>query len=414
MTNWNEKNVTVFGLGKSGFATAKKLSSLGAKVLAVEISPAEKTEKSIEKAELIVLSPGIDPDIDILKKARGRNIPVISEIELAFRFFTKPIIAVTGTNGKTTTATLIYEFIKASGRKVSLAGNIGTPLVSIDDTELDFIVAEISSYQLETILTFRPWISVITNLTPDHLTRHKSMGQYASAKARIYLNQRKTDYLVFNAEDPLVVKLIERSEARHVPFSKKYAGEVIPLSISDIEIKGEHNIENAMAAALAAKLAGVSNDVIAKVLREFPGVEHRIEYFIEKKGVKFYNDSKATNPDSTIVALRALRGDQKNIVLILGGRDKNTDLVEMNGLIKETVKTVILIGEASGRFEEGLAKVGFAGIKKASSLEEAVRISYGSASPGDFILLSPACASFDMFKDFEDRGRRFKELVAKL
>ena len=435
MTSWLNKNVTVFGLGKSGLAIAKKLVDLGSKVFLTEAISEDKVDsearkklaaigvglevgghsgRCLEKAELIVLSPGVNPKIPILEEARNRNIQIISEIELAFRFFHKPIIAITGTNGKTTTTTLIGEFLKAAGRRVAVAGNIGTPLISIDDADLDFIVAEVSSYQLETVVSFRPWISLILNLTEDHISRHGSMESYGSAKANVFSNQRKTDYLIYNADDLLVSRLVEPSEARRVPFSKKHAQEFFPLPISDIKIKGEHNIENAMAATAAAKIAGVSGEIINKVLRAFPGVPHRIEFVAEKNGIRFYNDSKATNPDSTIVALKTLGNEAKNIVLIMGGRDKGGDLTSMIDYVRKTVKKVVLIGEAAPRFAEALKNAGFSQIETAEDFLSAVKLSYELAEPHGIVLLSPACASFDMFRDFEDRGDQFKSLVERL
>lgn len=435
MTKWLEKEVTVFGIGKSGIAIAQKLLPLGAHIFITDSSPKEKikselikdleslgaqietgghTSKCIEKANLVVLSPGVNPDIPILHEARQKGIPIISEVELAARFFTKPIIAVTGTNGKTTTTTLIGEFLKAAGKKTAVAGNIGTPLVSVDDSQLDFIVAEISSYQLETVVSFRPWISIFLNLTEDHITRHKTMENYGDIKSRVFTNQKKTDYLIYNADDPLVSNLVKKSEARLIPISQAHAQEIIPLPLNEIKIKGAHNIENAMAAVSAAKLAGVPNAVIAQVLKTFAGVEHRIEYVVEKNGVRFYNDSKATNTDSTIIALKALGSDKKNIVLLLGGRDKMGDLSGMCELIKKTAKAVVLIGEAADRFEKALKKSGFNNIIRASDFKTAVTSAYRSAQANDIVLLSPACASFDMFASFEDRGEQFKALVKQL
>ncbi len=432
MTKWEEKKVSVFGLGKSGFAIIKKLKALGAEVfltdsgkpdvesenalkeLKVKYEFEKHSEESISNKDLIVLSPGVNPSLPILKKAKELNIPVISEIELAYRFLSKPIIAVTGTNGKTTTTTLIGEFLKAAGKKVAVAGNIGIPLVSIDDTDLDFIVAEISSYQLETIVTFRPWISLILNLTEDHLQRHKTMDNYGIVKSKIFENQKKTDFLIYNAEDPIVSKLVLKSEARLVPFYKHEAEKVLHIDSIDMKIKGEHNIENALAASLAAKIAGVKPETISDVLKNFPGVEHRIEFVRELNGIKFYNDSKGTNPDSTIVALKALGNKDKNIVLILGGRDKGTSLDKMVEKINETTKKVVLIGEATERFKEALETSGFKQTVIAKDFKSAVKDAYSSSKSGEIVLLSPACASFDMFKNFEDRGEIFKELVGQL
>ena len=431
MTKWEDKKVTIFGLGKSGIAAAKRLIPLKAQVTITESLGEDKLDKnllsemkdigaklelgghtnaSIEEAELIVLSPGVHLDLPVLLEAKKRNIQVISEIELAYRFLCKPIIAATGTNGKTTTCTLIYEFLCAAGRPVAIAGNIGTPLISIDDKGLDFIVLEISSYQLETILTFRPWISLILNLTEDHIERHKTIEEYAAAKARIFMNQRKTDYLIYNAEDKIVSSLVTQSEARLVPFSKKRSF----LDQKDMIIPGEHNLENALAAALAAMICGVPEGTIKKVIASFSGVEHRIEFVAEKRNIKFYNDSKGTNPDSTIVALKALSNGSNNIILIAGGRDKGGDLTDLVHMISDNVKNVVLVGEAAERFSRSLKSNNYDNLIFARDFSEAVLTSYSLASPGDSVLLSPACASFDMFSNFEERGKIFKELVLKL
>lgn len=430
--DFNQKKAVVVGLGKSGRAVARKLAHLNARVVVTDqrkrtqIDPLTVNELEaldvqldlgahspaiLEEAHLIVVSPGVSLDLPLLNCARQKNIHIISEIEFAGRFLTKPIIAVTGTNGKTTTATLIGELLKAAGKKVVVAGNIGFPLILVNDAFLDFIVVEISSYQLETITTFRPWISLILNLTPDHLARHKDMAGYAAAKARLFMNQERNDYLIFNADDPLVTQTVRSARARLVPFSKKITGRIDP---GQIKIKGEHNLENALAASAAASLAGAPNEVILQVLKEFGGVEHRIEFVETVNGVSFYNDSKATNPDSTMVALKALRSDGE-IILILGGKDKGTDLAPLCQLIKESVKFAVLIGAATERFKEALKQSGYSRYLLAENLEEAIKKSYNLAQEkGGIVLLSPACASFDMFRDFEERGQVFKERVLAL
>ncbi|MBU1026217.1 MAG: UDP-N-acetylmuramoyl-L-alanine--D-glutamate ligase [Candidatus Margulisbacteria bacterium] len=424
------KYVSVFGLAKSGIAAAKRLAKLGARVLVTEIKPAEQVDPSIvkelqdmgvdlelgghspaaiEKAELIVVSPDVHLDIPILEQAKQKGIPIISEIELAYQLLKKPLIAVTGTNGKTTVTTLIGEMLKAGGKKVAVAGNIGTPLISVDDSSLDYLVAEISSYQLETTVDFRPWISVILNIQPDHLERHKTMAEYIKQKQRIFKNQTSSDYLIYNQDDPQVVKMVKGAKSKLIGFSKKKA-KLLGLAPSKIKIPGEHNLENSLAAANAADLCSINKETIAQTLRAFPGVEHRIEFVAEKNGVSFYNDSKATNPASTIVAIKTFFG--QGIILILGGKDKGVSLVEMIKLIKKKVKNVILLGEAAQRFEQELRKAGYNNIHLAKSLEDAVTLSLSLAKKGDIVLLSPACASFDMFKNFEERGKRFKEICA--
>jgi UDP-N-acetylmuramoylalanine--D-glutamate ligase len=426
LSDFRGKNVTIIGLARSGIAAAKKLASLGAKVfvsesaqktadelkgLNVEIETGGHTAKAIEAADLIVVSPGVHLDIPILEEARKNGIPIISEVELAYRLLKKPIIAVTGTNGKTTTTTLIGELLKAGDKKVAVAGNIGNPLVEVDDSELDYIVAEISSYQLETTDRFKPWVSVILNIQPDHLDRHGSMREYIEQKSRIFKNQTGDDYVVFNADDPQVAKMVKKAKAKRIGFSKKEAG-IITLSPAEIKIPGRHNLENALAAAQTAYLCGVDKATVAQVLRTFSGVEHRIEFITSINGVDFYNDSKATNPDSTMVAIETFAG--KGLVLILGGKDKGTGLEDLTAMIKRHVKAVILLGEAKKRFGEALASAGYPNVCVVNSIEDTVKEGLRSAKAGEIVLLSPACASFDMFKNFEERGRIFKDAVNKI
>ncbi|MFC1496630.1 UDP-N-acetylmuramoyl-L-alanine--D-glutamate ligase [Candidatus Margulisiibacteriota bacterium] len=430
---YKNKRVTIFGMGISGIAVAKKLQAMGARIIISEKNSKDKFERkiidelagsgiklefgghtlySISGADLIVVSPGIRIDLPILKEARRHQILVVSEIELACRFLHKPIIAVTGTNGKTTTTTLIGEFLKQAGKKVAVVGNIGAPLIALDDRELDFIVAEISSYQLEGILTFRPWISVLLNVAEDHLERHRGMEGYMRAKAKIFQNQRKNDYLIYNAQDEKVCRIVQVSQARRIPFAVKD----IFFDPNQIILKGQHNFENIMAAAYAARLAGVTKQAITRVLENFAGVKHRIEFIKKVNAVSFYNDSKATNPDSTVVALKTLaaRAAVPNIVLILGGVDKKLDLTAVIKEIKKSVKEVVLIGAAAYRFNHELVQAGFNRISFAASLPEAVQKSYKLAKDGDQVLLSPGCSSFDMFSNFEERGEIFKRAALGL
>lgn len=376
--------------------------------LKIDLELGGHSSKAIEAADLIVVSPGIRPDIPMLEEAKKKGIPIISEIELAYQIFSKPVIAVTGTNGKTTTTTLIGELLKRGGKRVAVAGNIGSPLVEVNDSSLDYIVAEISSYQLETIVEFKPWISVVLNIQPDHLGRHKTMREYIEQKARIFMNQNSDDYVIFNMDDPEVAGMVKKSKAKPVGFTKSKP-EIITMSPSEIKIPGRHNLENALAAAQTAYLCGVDKQTVAEVLRTFPGVEHRIEFVSKINGVEFYNDSKATNPDATLVALETFRG--RGIILILGGRDKGVALDTLSQKVKEEVKAVVLIGEATQRFNNALAQVNFENIHQSDSMEEAVKVSAGLAEPKDVVLLSPACASFDMYTNFEERGRVFKDAV---
>jgi UDP-N-acetylmuramoylalanine--D-glutamate ligase len=422
------KKITVFGLGRSGLSVAKKLIALGADVRGTDANPAldaqvfaglgvpvelgGHTSQIIEGDDLIVVSPGIHLDIPVLEEAREKSIPIISEIELASRILSKPIIAVTGTNGKTTTTTLIGEMLKAGGKRIAVAGNIGLPLVDVDDSTLDYIVAEISSYQLESIVNFKPYISLILNVQPDHLERHHTMQEYIDQKARIFLNQTGDDYLIYNQDDPAVAEMVKKAKARLVPFSKTNAG-IITLAPGMIKIPGRHNLENALAAAQAAYLCGVNKETVSEVLRTFPGVPHRIEYVTSVAGVEFYNDSKATNPDSTLVAIETFKG--RGMVLILGGRDKGVGLEVLAQKVKENVKAVVLLGEAAPVLESALKAVGYEAIYKAGfSLPDAVRNSFSLTEHGDIVLFSPACASFDMFNNYEERGTSFKELCQNL
>ncbi len=446
--DFENKKVCIIGYGKSGKAAAERLLSAGAMVKVSESQPSPLTPlpegegriifesggHTIDfccDADIIVVSPGVHLDIPAIEEARKKDIPVISEIELAFLFFSKPVIAVSGTNGKTTTTTLIGEMLKKAGLRVAVAGNIGLPLVSIDDSSLDYIVAEVSSYQLETIDRFRPYIAVLLNLTPDHMERYKNMEPYIAAKKRLFMNQTPDDICVFNFDDESVKNAVEDIVPKKVPFSRKHAVEnglfmnegfavrleeniaSVIFKEDEVRIKGGHNIENALAASAAALMCGISPADISKTLREFPGVEHRIEFVRKLNGVDFFNDSKATNPDSTVVALKTV-SKGRNVVLILGGRDKGTDLDDMSSVVTNSAKAAVLIGEAAERFESGLKSRGFQNIKRAGSLEEAVKLSFSLSESGDCVLLSPACASFDMFKDFEDRGRAFKEIVNNL
>jgi UDP-N-acetylmuramoylalanine--D-glutamate ligase len=426
--NYKNKKIVVFGLEKSGKAVVEKLLKLGANVYATDLK--SKKELGLEKitsnkikfflgshpqnliknADIIIVSPGVPWDLPILKKARQKKIPVISEIEFAFRFFSKPIIAVTGTNGKSTTTALIGELLKAAGYKVKIAGNIGLPLTKINDKKLDFIVAEISSYQLEGAKKFRPWISIILNITPDHLTRHKNMKNYATIKAKIFANQTKDDYYIYNNENDLINKISRRAKTNKIPFSKNDAN----FLVSGIKIPGEHNLENSLAAIAAAKIAGVKNDIIKNVLKKFAGLKHRLEFVRKIKGISFINDSKATNPESAIVGIKGTLAFSKRIHLIAGGRDKGTDLDIFAKTVGKFVVRTILIGEAAERFSQFLLKTGYKNFTKVNYLKEAVKNAFFNARKGDVILLSPACASFDMFKNFEDRGRKFKKIVKNL
>jgi UDP-N-acetylmuramoylalanine--D-glutamate ligase len=437
-------NITVFGAGSSGLAAIKKLRHENiflteskprldeitldiVKKLGIAYETGGHTLRAVENAELIVVSPGVPLDIPVLKKARKLRIPIISEVELAYRYLKKPIIAVTGTNGKTTTTTLIARMFNDANLRAKAGGNIGFPLISVDDKNLDYVVAEVSSYQLEAIDKFRPKISVILNITEDHLARHKTMAEYAKQKAAVFRNQTKDDLLIYNYDDKLVRKIAEAAKAVKIPFSRKfvvkngayakdgsvYFKDACICFTDDIRIKGDHNLENALAAVAAASLCGVKPASIRETLKSFKGVEHRIEFVRNVNDVAYYNDSKGTNPDSTIVAIKAL-AQENGLILILGGRDKMTDIEKMCNEIKYHVKEVVLLGEAKERFRKGLSKCGYSKLHSVKTFRDAVMESKKLARPGDAVLLSPACASFDMFKNYEERGKVFKQIVASL
>ncbi len=444
------KKVTVFGLGLSGLAAAKKLEGFGADVFVTEkrnkddIDKQElakiqelrisfefggHTSKSIENSSLIVMSPGIHLDLPILKEAQGRGIPVISEIELAFNLIKKPIIAVTGTNGKTTTVSLISKILESGGMRVVAAGNIGNPFVSVDDNNLDILVLEVSSYQLEGTATFKPWISVLLNITEDHIERHGDMGEYARAKSRIFTNQNTEDFTIYNKEDKFIKNIINNAKSKLIPFSIKHElkhgiflkndliiarpgdKEITICRKDELKVLGDHNIENVLASIGAALIAGIDWKIIGKTLKQFKGLEHRIEHVKTLSDIEFYNDSKGTNPDSTVAALKALKN---NIILIAGGKDKGTDVSQLVKEIGATTKEVILLGEAKERFEKALKKEGYKNIYFVSNMEEAVSLAFNIAEKGDKVLLSPACSSFDMFRNFEERGKVFKDAVLSL
>jgi len=444
------KKVIVVGLARSGVAAARLLLRLGARVVATDTkSPEELPEgQALQKegvqlaleghppellagARLLVVSPGVPGNIPFLQEARRRGIPLWSEVELAYRYCPAPILAITGANGKTTTTSWLGEMLKAGGRKVVVAGNIGTPLTAVvgNVTPEHLVVAEISSFQLEGTHTFRPRLAALLNLTADHLDRHGSFAAYKRAKARIFANQDPSDYSILNADDGEVRSLAGQVPGRLYWFSRqgepdrgafvregylvlKDKGELYELCpVRELALPGEHNLENGLAAALMAYLAGTPIQAIAGVLRNFAGIEHRCERVAEIGGVKFVNDSKGTNPEATIKALQAFT---EPIILIAGGRSKGSDFSQWAKIVKERVKKVILLGEAAPLLEQVLTDTGYYNIERVVSLEEAVAAAYRTARAGECVLLSPACASWDMFSSYEERGRAFKEAVAQL
>jgi len=417
MMSYRGKRVTVIGCARSGAAAARLLDRLGAHVFVTEAaqSPAidehfkalavfgikgEKgghTERALEKADLAVLSPGVPLDAVPVRWARSRGIDVISEIELAASVCPAPIIAVTGTNGKTTTTTLVGLAVRAWGRQAHILGNIGSPFSLCADKipPDDFVCLEVSSFQLETIRRFRPRVAVILNLTPDHLDRYPDMEAYFLAKKRITMNQGPEDWLVLNHADPRLRSLAGATRAPVIFFNE-----------DPPEARGN---ENQLAVLAAARCLGIPPQTCEEVFAAFKGVEHRMEIVRTLNGIDFINDSKATNIEAVVWALRNVT---KPAVLIVGGRDKGSDFGRILGLVREKAKAAVVVGEAAARI--AAAWQGVVPLQRAASFEEAVRAAFLQARDGDCVLLSPMCKSFDMFTDYEHRGRVFKDLVAQL
>jgi UDP-N-acetylmuramoylalanine--D-glutamate ligase len=381
---------------------------------------------------IIVISPGVPSNAKVVRDAQQRGIKVIGELELASWFFPGKIIAITGSNGKTTTTTLIGEIFKTANRNHFVAGNIGTAFSGFIKTSTEDTVAilEVSSFQLDHIEKFHPKISIVLNITPDHMDRYEhSMEKYAASKARIFTNQNNNDMLIYNFDDPVTRSKIKSAKCDLLPFSvqSKVDGayldrasddkKTIKLSnladslieISEIGIKGIHNVYNSMAAALAAYSLGISADAIRTALKSFKGVEHRLEFVREVGGVEFINDSKATNVDSVWYAISAI---EKPIILLLGGRDKGNDYTKLFQIVKSKVKVIIAIGESAEKISTEFRP--FTEVKKVASMQEALSEASEISTAGEVVLLSPACASFDWFKNYEQRGKVFKELVAQL
>jgi len=444
----NGKRALVVGLGKSGVASALFMKAHGARVTVSDTKSGDELrneipvlldhgitvetgghgDRTFHGQDLIVVSPGVPVDAPPLVQARSLGETVIGEIELAALFLPGPIVAITGSNGKTTTTTLTGEIMAAAGLPTLVGGNIGTPAISLADraqTET-VVVLEISSFQLETIQTFRPKIAVVLNVTPDHLDRHRTFEIYTDAKARIFENQQASDFAVLNADDPTCVAMGTRTRAKVFWFSRQKEvqegawvrdgnivfrdsnGQREILQVSEIPLKGAHNLENVLAAVCAGVLMGCAPEKIRQAVRDFKAVEHRLEFVATIDGVDYYNDSKATNVDATIKALESFPA---NIHLILGGKDKGSDYTVLNDLIRQRVKRVYTIGAAAAKIE---SQVKGAEVIHAETLENAIRKAHSAAQSGDVVLLAPACASFDQFKSYEHRGKLFKEIVGGL
>jgi UDP-N-acetylmuramoylalanine--D-glutamate ligase len=444
--NFTNKKVTILGLAKTGMATARYLAERGAQVLVSEggklagakieqahdlqklniaVESEAHSEAALSQADFIVTSPGIPPTSPVIQRAKSLGKEVISDIELASRETTVPTIAITGTNGKSTTTALVSFILEANGYKAPACGNIGLPVFTALSSKPDYLVMEVSSYQAYYSTTFAPHIGVWLNLTPDHLDWHGNIDEYIAAKARLFERQNEKQFAVFNLDDKIVAAI--KTKAARFPFSvegtleKDCQGAFMQgdnlsyrhdgktehvCRMDELQIIGRHNLENALAAIAAAHLAGLTATQIREGLIKFKSLVHRLEYVDTIDGVPCYNDSKATNTDSTIRALQAFK---EKVVLIAGGKDKGTDLTEFAQLAKSNTAGVILLGEAKERFNQALIKAGVEKIYKVNSLEEAVDL--GLKLKAGPLLLSPACASFDMFRDFEDRGDVFKDIV---
>jgi UDP-N-acetylmuramoylalanine--D-glutamate ligase len=450
MLELKNKRVLVVGLGKSGLAAAHFLKTLGARVTVSDARPAmliaelsELLEQgfSVEagshglltfrRQDLIVVSPGVPMSTPELKQVRAMGAHIIGELELGSQYLQGEVIAVTGSNGKTTTTSLIGEILKATGRPTLVGGNIGRPVTAMveDSTPESWSVLEVSSFQLETVETFKPKIALVLNITPDHLDRHGTFEAYAALKARITEFQTAEDFLVLNGEDKETQMIAAKTKAQVYWFSGRRPikqgafvhGESIlfvaregakpepVMPVAEISLAGAHNVENVLAAICAARLAGVESETIRASVRAFKAVEHRLEFVREVGGVRYFNDSKATNVDATIKAVEAFAG---GIHLILGGKDKGSDYRVLESLLRERVKAVITIGSAAEKIERQLD--GVVKIERAETLARAVAFAAAAAVAGDTVLLAPACASFDQFENYEQRGRVFKELVAAL
>jgi UDP-N-acetylmuramoylalanine--D-glutamate ligase len=445
------KKVLVVGLGKSGLAAALFLRRRGALVTVSDLRSADQLAKEIpalieagimveagghglltfRRQDLIVVSPGVPLDTPELTQVKSFGLPVIGELELAARFLKGHTLAVTGSNGKTTTTTLLGEILDASGLPTLVGGNIGVPVISLIDQSTDdtWSVLEVSSFQLESTEEFHPDIAVILNITPDHLDRHGSFENYALAKERISAAQTAADCLVLNADNTRAADAASRSKAKVYWFSIEHpvtqgafleqgfvvyraaenevTEQVIPLR--GIPLKGTHNVENVLAAVCAARLAGVSADVIRRAIENFRAVEHRLEYVATRNRVEFYNDSKATNVDATAKAIESFSG---GIHLILGGKDKGSDYTLLSELLRERVSAVYTIGSAAAKIESQLR--GVVSIHSCETLDKAVHVAASAARPGEVVLLAPACSSFDQFENYEQRGQAFKRLVKDL
>lgn len=452
LENIKGKRVLVVGMGKSGIAAVQAMLKLGAEVAVQDAKEAENIDKqllnflagkgvkcyfheipeNVEKFDMMILSPGVNPELPFIRKAEEGGAEIIGELEIAYRIARGTFVAITGTNGKTTTTTLVGEIFKNAKRKTFVVGNIGVAVISkaLESQEEDWLVTETSSFQLQTTRYFKPAVSAILNLTPDHLNRHHTMEEYGRAKAKIFKNQDESGYCVVNYDDKTCFALTEGCKAKIVPFSRKEEldfgaylkgemlvirnekGELVEIcNRNNLKIIGDHNVENCLAAAAICYFAGIAPEVITQTIVSFGGVEHRIEFAGELKGVKFYNDSKGTNVDAAVIALKAIKG---NIILIAGGDGKGQEFDELIRNFGGKVKKLVLIGRDGKIIADTARRMGFTDFVYGKDMDECVKLAFGAAEAGDTVLLSPACASWDMYDNFEQRGKHFKECVTRL
>lgn len=450
--NLKNKVVLVIGLAITGIPLVKALDKLGARVIVNDLKMKEQLTDALDELkglrveyilgkhpekiddlaiDLVIVSPGVPLELPFIKALREAGKEIIGEIELAYRLAEGQIVAITGTNGKTTTTSLTGEIFKNAGKNTYVVGNIGVAAISkaLEIKKEDYMVMEVSSFQLESIVTFRPQIAAILNLTPDHLNRHKTMENYKNAKFNLFKNQQPSDFAIINYDDEALKEESQGLKAKKVFFSRKTQlsegvyvdqNKVVVhfngkreeiIAINEINIPGNHNLENALAAVAMAYVAGIEPSIIAHTLKTFQGVEHRLEYVDTVSGVAFINDSKGTNPDASIKALEAVKGP---IVLLAGGMDKGSDFSAFIDAFQGKVKEMIVYGETALKLQQAARDRGFLGVQPVKDLEEAVNLAFSHASEGDTILLSPACASWDMYPNFEERGRHFKNLVSNL
>jgi UDP-N-acetylmuramoylalanine--D-glutamate ligase len=451
---YDGKSVVVAGAGRSGIAAARFLLARGARVILTDTQSPEALESRIAplrgiaaqtgelalelgghrtetfaRCDFVVVSPGIPLTLPVFTASREAGVPILAEVELAYRHLQGRIIGITGSNGKTTTTALVSRLLLGAGLKAYAAGNIGAPLIGFaEDSSPDAVYAvELSSFQLEGIWEFRPYVGAMLNLTPDHLDRYAGFDAYVAAKRRIFMNQGRTDFAVLNADDAKTAAMGTDMKAGVVWFSRlkipargafvrngrvvfrDETGERDLFGVGAVALKGTHNLENVLASCAMALLSGAAPESLEESVRRFSGVEHRIEFVSKIDGVEYFNDSKATNVDATIKSIEAFEG---NILLIAGGRDKGSDFTVLRSPVRERVKHVVTLGEAAAKLKTALADV--TDVSAARSMQEAVSMCRQLARPGDVVLLAPACASFDMFEDYEHRGRVFKEAVRGL